>query len=113
MSNSVYAIIISLALFLMIIVTRALPFFFSRILQNNETLRTIGGYLPAYIMLLLVIYEVGIKKFTHYPFAIPAIVALSLLTVVHWWKRQMLLSILVGTSVYLLVAYLMRAVATT
>ena len=87
----------------MIFMTRALPFMLSKLLKDSDTLKTVGNHLPAYIMLLLVIYEVGMKHFTHYPYAAPAIIALAVLTLIHAWKRQLLLSVLVGTVVYVLV----------
>ena len=108
MNNLNYTLLTTLALFWMIFLTRALPFLFSRILKNNATLTAIGEYLPAYIMMLLVIYEVGLSSFVHYPYGIPAVMALGVLVLAHLWKRQLLLSILTGTVVYAFMNYLMH-----
>ncbi len=102
MSKLAYTSTVIFLLFLVMVVTRALPFVFSKILKNNEYIETIGKSLPAYIMLLLVIYEVHIETFTKAPYGIPAILALFSVVAVHVWKRSMLLSIAVGTVAFIL-----------
>ena len=89
-------------LFLIIAFTRALPFIFTKTLKSNVTLQMIGRHLPAYIMMLLVIYEVGIKSFMSPPFALLAVIALLVVVVIQLWKRQLLLSLLVGVIAYVL-----------
>lgn len=105
-SSTSYALAVALASFILIYLTRALPFPFSGILKNNAALQTLGEYLPAYIMMLLVIYEVNIKSFLHSPYGIPAIISLAFLVVIHLWKRQMLLSILSTTVIYVVITVL-------
>ncbi len=106
MESTSYALSVMAALFVMVIATRSLPFIFTKFLKNSKTLKIIGQFLPDYIMLLLVIYEVGITHFTRYPYGIPAIIALGVLIIVHLLKRQMLLSILSGTAVYIAMLHL-------
>ncbi len=101
-----YVLAVTLALFLVSLSTRALPFIFSRVLQNSESLNVIGNYLRANIMCLLVIYEIDMKSFTHYPYGIPALLALGILTLAHLWRRNMLLSLFAGTTAYVLISYL-------
>lgn len=105
MSKFVYTSTVIFLLFLVMVATRALPFVFSKVLKKNEYIETIGKSLPAYIMLLLVIYEVNIKTFTKAPYGLPAILALLSVVVVHVWKRSMLLSIVVGTVVFVLLNF--------
>ena len=105
MTELAYALVIIAALFIMSLLTRGLPFVFSQFLKNSKALRLVGNDLPGYIMVLLVIFEVGIKQFNHYPYALPALLALALLTVVHLWRRHVLLSMMTGSVVYLLLGH--------
>lgn len=93
------------ALFIMILLTRALPFFFANQLKDHVKFQALGRQLPAYIMLLLVVYEVHLGSFLHWPYGIPALLALTLLTFVHLWRRQVFISLAVGTVSYV---YLLR-----
>lgn len=106
MPKTTYALLTTATLFIMILLTRALPFLFARILKNSAPLQAIGNYLPAYIMLILVIYEVNITHFTYYPYGIPALIALATVVGLHYWKRYLLLSMFSGTSVYIICASL-------
>ena len=107
MDKPVYVMVVTLALCVMIFVTRALPFMFSRVLKNSTILTTIGDYFPAYIMMLLVVYEVGIKSFTRYPYALPAMIALLVVSALQLWKRTLLLSIFCGVVIYIVIRYFM------
>lgn len=95
---------ITLVLSAVIISTRSLPFVFAKFM--GQRFNEIGRLLPAYIMLLLVIYEIGLKNFTTPPYALPAIIALGLLTLVHWWLRNTFVSLFVGTACYMALNYL-------
>ena len=108
MDKNTYFIVVTLSLFVMIFVTRALPFFFSRVIKNSVALALLGEYLPAYIVMLLVLYEVGMKNFARYPYGIPAIISLVILFVFHAWKRNLMVSIFCGVISYVIVTALLR-----
>lgn len=97
-----YQVAVILSLFAMIMLTRALPFLFAKQLQQNLRFQAVGKELPAYIMLLLVIYEIGPASFLHTPYGMPAIGALAIMTIIHRLVHQLLLSLLVGTVSYVL-----------
>lgn len=107
---TIYFSLVIISLALMMFITRALPFVIGSILKNNQRIKTIGQFLPAYMMLLLTIFEIHPGSFTKWPFAIPALIALAVLTLVHLWFRQVLLSLVVGTAVYLLMCWIFVAV---
>ncbi len=88
-------------LFVIIVLTRALPFVLSHEFAKSQTIAAVGKQLPFYIMVLLVIYEVGLKGFFSWPYHLPAVVALVLLSLVHIWRRQVLLSLVVGVAVFI------------
>lgn len=96
---------ITLALSFTIIVTRSFPFVFARFMK--EHFNEIGRLLPAYIMLLLVIYEIGLHSFTIPPYGLSALIALTLLTLVHWRFRNTFLSLIVGTVCYIMLTSVM------
>ncbi len=99
MNSEVWIVIISL--FGLSFATRALPFLFGN--WMTERLSQMGKQLPAYIMMLLVIYEIDIKTITTPPYALPAFIALGLVVITHVWLRQMFLSLSVGVGSYLLI----------
>jgi len=105
MNQTEYIISIFLLLFCIIIFTRALPFMFGRFLKNNQTIPIIGKHLPSYIMMLLVLYELNISTFTKPPYGIPQLVALAMVTALHLWKRNVLLSLIGGILVYISLLY--------
>lgn len=84
-------------------ITRFLPFFVFR--TNKPTpkyIRYLGKALPAAIFGMLVVYclkNITILTGNH---GLPELIAITLVVVLHLWKRNMLLSILGGTVCYML-----------
>ena len=95
-----YFTTVLLSLFALSAVTRALPFFLAKYMSPR--INQLGKLLPAYIMLLLVIYEIGVNNIVQTPHAWQAWLALTGLTLFHLWRRNTLQSLFVGTSLYLL-----------
>lgn len=83
--------------------TRFLPFIlFPAGKPTPEYIRYLGKVLPGAVFGLLVIYclkDVSIFSGSH---GIPELIAITLVVVLHLWKRQMLLSIAGGTVCYML-----------
>lgn len=80
---------------------RFLPF----VVFRKETPRIIlymGKVLPYAIMGMLVVYSLKSISFVEGSHGIPEILAVTLVVVLHKWKHNTLLSILVGTLVYML-----------
>ncbi|MCR9192251.1 MAG: AzlD domain-containing protein [Gammaproteobacteria bacterium] len=100
MSPYVFAVVT--CLFVLTMLTRALPFLFAKQLSTNVKMQAVGRRLTAYIMMLLVLYEVNPGSFTHYPYAIPALLSLVVVTLVHLWLHKPLLSMLIGTTSFIL-----------
>ncbi len=97
-----YVVTCILMLFLLTVVTRALPFIVGKGMGKNKHVQTLSLYLPAAIMLLLVIYEVKIPTWGHFPHGIDKLLALAITAFIHIWRRNMILSIIVGTVAYML-----------
>lgn len=96
-----YTLMIVVGLFLLTCVTRAFPFLFTAKLAGNEKLQVFGKRLAAYIMLLLVIYEITPQAFTVYPFGLPAIIGLIVVILSHLMFHKPLLSMALGTATYI------------
>lgn len=85
------------------VLTRFLPFLlFPAGKPTPAYIRYLGKVLPAAVFGMLVVYclkNVSIFTGSH---AIPELLALTLVVLLHRWKRQMLLSIAGGTVCYIL-----------
>lgn len=83
--------------------TRFLPFIlFSGKKPTPKYIQYLGGALPAAIFGMLVVYclkNVDVFSASH---GLPELVAILVVTGLHLWKRQMLLSIAGGTLCYML-----------
>ncbi len=83
--------------------TRFLPFFiFPAGKPTPKYIRYLGKVLPAAVFGLLVVYclkNVSIFTGSH---GLPELIAITVVVVLHLWKRQMLLSIAGGTVCYML-----------
>ncbi len=97
-----YILMVVLSLCLLTIVTRALPFMFTEKLSGNLKMQRLGKRLTAYIMMLLVIYEVNPASFQSYPFGLPALVSLMVVIIVHLLLHKPLLSMALGTTSFVI-----------
>lgn len=61
----------------------------------------LGKALPASVMGMLVVYTFKDTTILAYPYGIPTAIACVITIGLHIWKRNMLLSIAVGTIVYM------------
>lgn len=81
---------------------RFLPFIIiSKSVAERRYIRFLGQMLPYSMMALLVIYclkDINIIKF---PYAIPELISITIIIVLHVIKRNVLISIGVGTVIYM------------
>jgi branched-subunit amino acid transport protein AzlD len=82
---------------------RALPFVATRWLNKHPAVRRLGQFLPLAIMTLLLTHS-AVGAATQDPAGPwPECLAVFLVLAIQWWKRNPLLSVLVGTAVYVVV----------
>lgn len=82
--------------------TRAIPFVvFGRKKEIPKNIRYLGNVLPMAVMGVLVVYCVKGVQVTTYPYALPELIAIVAVVVLHVWKRNNLLSIGAGTILYM------------
>lgn len=88
-------------------VTRFLPFIlFPAGRPTPKYVQYLGKVLPAAALGLLVIYCLKDVNFLGGSHGLPELIAMAIVTALHFWKRNMLLSISVGTVVYMLLVQL-------
>lgn len=83
-------------------ITRALPFVFFNSIKPPAILSTIEKNLPPMILLLLVFYCLKDVYWFQPPHGIPELFTILVVTTLHVWKRNAMLSIFIGTGLYML-----------
>ncbi len=97
------SILVIAVMALVTILLRFLPFWiFGENRKTPEFITYLGGVLPFAIMGMLVVYCLKDINFMSSPFGIPEIIGCVVVTLLHIWKRNTLLSIGVGTLCYML-----------
>ena len=87
--------------------TRFLTFIiFSEKRKTPEFVNYIGRYLPPAVFGMLVIYCLKDVQFLQGNYGIPEIISIFVTTILHVWKRNMLLSIAGGTICYMMLIQL-------
>jgi len=81
--------------------TRAVPFLFFAKRQPPSLLGFLQKYLPPVVMVILVFASYKDIDYGAAPFGIPALVAGALTALLHFWKRNVLLSIVGGMALYM------------
>lgn len=83
--------------------TRFLPFLvFSSKKPTPDYIQYLGRALPSAIFGMLVVYCLKNVEILEGDHGLPELISIALVTVLHLWKRQMLLSIAGGTICYML-----------
>jgi len=82
--------------------TRALPFIlFPEGKKQPKIVSYLGKVLPPAMMGLLVVYCLKDVSFTDMNSLLPTAIATAVITLLHLWKRNVLLSIGIGTVIYM------------
>ncbi len=81
--------------------TRAVPFLFFAKRQPPPLLDFLQRYMPPVVMAILVFASYKDIDYRAAPFGVPALVAGAVTAVLHFWKRNVLLSIVGGTALYM------------
>ena len=101
-STTTQALIIALAVTAGTMVTRFLPFLlFPDSRPVPKIVTYLGRTLPAAMMGLLVLYCLRNVSIVEAPHGLPELISIAVLAALHLWKRNVLLSIGVGTALYM------------
>lgn len=83
--------------------TRFLPFIlFPADKSTPKYIQYLGNVLPAAVFGLLIVYSLKDVSITEGNRGVPEMISILLVVMLHYWKRQMLLSIAGGTVCYML-----------
>jgi branched-subunit amino acid transport protein AzlD len=85
--------------------TRIVPFVFFTKLKDNQSLSFVGRYLPLMVMPILVVYSLKDTPLSPLSSAIPEVVSVVTVIAIHLWRSNALLSIGIGTAVYVLLKH--------
>ena len=102
MIDSGYAIGVIAAMGLVTFALRALPFVAVQWLQKHPLVQRLGEFLPLAIMTLLMVHSVMGSATENPTGPWPELLAVALVVLLQWRSKNALLSILVGTGVYVL-----------
>ncbi len=102
MIDTPYTIAAILVMGLVTFALRALPFIAAFWLEHSPLVRRLGVFLPPAIMMLLLVHSATGASREHVGGPWFEIVAILLTAALQWRSRNALLSILVGTGVYVL-----------
>ena len=96
------SIIIVLVVSATIFSTRLIPFlFFPKGKPIPPLVQYLGKVLPPAVIGMLMIYCLKSVSVTSYPHGLPELIAIAVVILLHVWKRNNLLSIGVGTVLYM------------
>ena len=86
--------------------TRAIPFILGNKLTKFKFMDTLKNYLPAVIMLLLTLFELhDLIDFT-YPYGLPTLLAMAIMMAIHFYKRNVTITLILGLVCYFSFSYL-------
>lgn len=100
MSDFMYLATVIVVLMLATFATRILPFAVLYKVADHPLLRYLGRYLPAMIMVLLIIYSFKKEDLFSVHF-LPELLCLCVVALLHLLFKQTLLSIIVGTALFM------------
>ena len=84
------------------LITRFLPFLLFSGKETPKFVKYLGEYLPGAVFAMLVVYCLKTVSIIDGSHGIPEAISLVTVVLLHLWKRQMLLSISIGTVLYMI-----------
>ena len=103
MIDSLYVIGVIAAMGLVTFALRALPFVAAQWLEKHPIVQQLGQFLPLAIMTLLLVHSAAGNAREHSSGPWPELLAVALVVVLQWKRRNALLSILAGTCLYVFI----------
>ena len=102
MNGAIRALLVIAIVALVTFFTRLLPFvLFPEGKKTPDAVRYLGKVLPCAIVAMLVVYCLKGTSLFAWPYGLPELIAVAAVVVLHVWKKNTLLSIGVGTVLYM------------
>ena len=103
MDKNIYSIITVAIVSFVTILLRGISFIaFKNGKEVPPFIKKLGNLLPYGIMGLLVVYCLKDTAVMSHPYGIPELISVSLVVAIQAWKRNSLVSVLVGTACYMI-----------
>jgi branched-subunit amino acid transport protein AzlD len=103
MIDGSYVVGVIAAMGLVTFALRALPFVAAQWLKKHPAVQRLGDFLPLAIMTLLLVHSAAGSAREHALGPWPELLAVTLVALLQWRSKNALLSIVVGTCVYVLI----------
>jgi branched-subunit amino acid transport protein AzlD len=103
MNDANYVLGVIAAMGLVTFALRALPFVAARWLNKHPVVQRLGQFLPLAIMTLLLVHSASGSALEHAGLPWPELLAIGVTALLQWRSKNALLSILVGTCLYVLI----------
>lgn len=103
------ALILIIVMSLVTVLIRAIPFIVFNGKETPEYINYLGKYLPYSIIAMLVVYCIKGVSIIKSPHGLPELISIVIVALLHAWKRNTLLSIVVGTIVYMMLGQMVFA----
>ena len=85
------------------VITRFLPFIIIRkSIAERKYIKFLGDMMPYSMIALLVVYCLKEVNLIKYPYGIPELISIAIIIILHIIKRNVLISIGVGTVIYMI-----------
>ena len=102
-TNPTHSILIIVIVATITILLRFIPFLvFNGKKESPKVITYLSNVLPFAIMAMLVVYCLKDISVITFPFGLPEIIASVIVILLHLWRKNTLLSISVGTIIYML-----------
>ena len=83
--------------------TRAMPYLiFGRQKEMPKVVSYLGSILPPAIMVIIIVYCIRNVEFTAFPYGLAELLSIVVVVLIHLWKKNTFLTILVGTACYMI-----------
>ena len=102
MNNNLYLFLAILSAGVGMAICRLLPFIIFANGKLPKLVKFYEKYLPYSLMAILFCYYFASVKFSVYPHGFPEVISLIVIILLHIWKKNVMLSLFLGTVVFLI-----------
>ena len=101
MNNNLYIFLAMISAAIGMIICRMLPYIIFANGKLPKIVKFYEKYLPFSLMAILFFLCLSTVKFSVYPYGFPEILTLLIVGALQFWKKNVILSLFVGTAIYL------------
>ncbi len=102
MNNNLYLFLAMISAGIGMIICRMLPYIIFANGKLPKLAKFYEKYLPYSLMAILFCFCLASINFSVYPYGFPEILTLLIVAILQFWKKNMMLSLFLGTVIYLI-----------